>query len=61
MVTRIDDREDYGETRWISLGNLEGSIVVFVYTEEKARVRLISAREATKNETNIYFKKISGH
>lgn len=58
MVTRIDDREDYGETRWIALGDIGGSVVVFVYTEEDHKVRFISARRATKNEEKIYFKKI---
>ncbi len=41
MLTRIDDREDYGETRWISLGNLDGKIIALVYTEEDDQVRLI--------------------
>ncbi len=59
MVARIDDREDYGEIRWVALGNWDGTIVVLVYTEEENIVRLISARRATKNETNIYFKKIN--
>jgi len=53
MVARIDDREDYGEIRWVALGDWDGAIVVLVYTEEEDTVRLISARRATKNETNI--------
>jgi uncharacterized DUF497 family protein len=57
MLTRIDNREDYGETRWISLGDLNGKIVILVYTERENNVRLISARRATKNEENIYCKK----
>lgn len=24
MVTRIDDREDYGEIRWVALGDMGG-------------------------------------
>ncbi len=58
MLTRIDNREDYGETRWISLGDLDGNIVVLVYTEEENSIRLISARRATKNEKSIYCKEI---
>lgn len=61
LVTKIDDRENYGEDRWIALGNLKGMIVVLVYTEDKTTIRLISARRATKNETDSYFKKISNH
>lgn len=58
MVTRIDDR-DYGEIRWIALGDMDGKIVVLVYTEDNDTIRLISARRANRNETNIYFKKIN--
>jgi len=58
MLTRLDNREDYGETRWISLGDLNGKIVILVYTETENNVRLISARRATKNEENIYCKKV---
>ena len=59
MVTKIDDREDYGEVRWISLGDMAGTAIVLVYTEIPTGIRLISARRATKNEINIYFKKIN--
>ncbi len=58
MLTRIDNRKDYGEIRWISLGDLNGNIVVLVYTEEENNVRFISARRATKNEKKIYCKEV---
>jgi len=58
MLTRIDNREAYGETRWISLGDLDGKIVILVYTEEGDTIRLISARRATKNEKRIYSEKV---
>ncbi len=58
MVATVDSRKDYGEVRWVALGDLDGSIVVLVYTEKKNRIRLISARRATKNEQNIYFEKV---
>ena len=60
MLIRIDDRGDYGETRWISLADLDGKIIVLVYTEENNTVRFISARRATKNEKKIYIEKIYG-
>jgi len=58
MLIRIDDREDYGEIRWISLGDLGGKIIVLVYTEKDDTVRFISARRATKNEKRIYSEKV---
>jgi uncharacterized protein len=52
----IDDREDYGEVRTILLGTADGSILVVVYTERESRIRLISARRATKNEQDRYYR-----
>ena len=52
----IDAREDYGEERTILLGMSDGSILVVVYSEREERVRLISARRATKNEQDIYYR-----
>jgi len=33
MLVELDDREDYGEDRWIGIGLLSGRVVVVVYTE----------------------------
>jgi len=37
----VDDREDYGEVRWVSVGSLRGDVVVCVWAEreEEARMR----------------------
>lgn len=54
-IERLDDREDYGEDRFILVG-MAGDFVLFVvYTERKERFRLISARRATKREQDDYF------
>jgi uncharacterized DUF497 family protein len=50
----LDDREDYGEDRFILIGMANGVLTV-VYTERNDRVRLISARRATKHEQDNYF------
>ena len=60
MLIKVDTRKDYGETRFIALGELSSSIVVLTYTERNDTIRLISARRATKNEQEIYFKQIYG-
>jgi len=52
----IDDREDYGEVRTILLGMADGTILVVVYTQRETRIRLISARRATKNEQDTYYR-----
>jgi uncharacterized protein len=48
-IERIDDREDYGEVRWIALGRagLEVYRVVFTWRNEN-RIRIISAQKASK-------------
>jgi uncharacterized DUF497 family protein len=49
-----DDRMDYGETRFITLGEVEGVVLYVVYTWRRRRRRLISARKATGRERRNY-------
>ncbi len=62
-ITRIDDRDDYGETREVSIGQLDAHIIiVVVHTDRTGTTRLISARRANRAERKIYndyCKKIS--
>jgi uncharacterized DUF497 family protein len=51
-----DDRFDYGEQRFITIGMLYGKVVVIAHTERSDVIRIISMRKATKNEQKIYFK-----
>ncbi|MGO8816254.1 MAG: BrnT family toxin [Terriglobia bacterium] len=55
-VEWIDLREDYGEERIILLGMTDDHILTVVYTERAERVRIISARPATKNEQDLYYR-----
>ncbi len=56
-IERIDDREDYGEERFVLIGMAEGNVVLLVvYTERQGRIRIISARRATKREQDDYFQ-----
>jgi uncharacterized DUF497 family protein len=50
-----DNRKDYGEQRWVSLGLLREKVVVIVHTESEDEIRIISMREATKNEQILFF------
>jgi len=52
----IDDRFDYGETRWNALGLIEGRVLHCTYTWRGKRRRIISLRKATKQELNAYFE-----
>jgi uncharacterized DUF497 family protein len=56
-VDRIDNREAYGEERFVIIGMAEGQVLLFVaYTERGERTRIISARRATKHEQDFYFQ-----
>ena len=55
-VEWIDDRADYGEERIILLAMSGGQILSIVYTERAERIRIISARRATKYEKDIYYR-----
>ncbi|WP_439136616.1 BrnT family toxin [Roseicyclus sp.] len=43
VLTQIDDRNDYGETRYISVGLIDDEAYVVVHTTRGDRTRLISA------------------
>jgi hypothetical protein len=58
-ATVPDDRFDYGESRFITLGLLSGRVVVIAHTETPEVIRIISVRKATKNEEICYFKEIA--
>jgi hypothetical protein len=53
-----DDRFDYGEKRFVSLGFLGGVAVSIIHTETSERIHVISFRRATRNEEAILFKSI---
>jgi len=50
-----DDRRDYGEQRWVTLGLLREKVVVIVHTETEDEIRVISMREADKDEQLLFF------
>jgi uncharacterized protein len=58
-VLVVDDRFDYGETRFTTLGLLNGKVLLVVHTETDETIRFLSARKATKYEEESYFKEIA--
>ena len=59
VLTREDDREDYGEERFLSMGMVGSHAVVIVAHTDRAGVtRIISARKATKTEQGMYHEKL---
>ena len=49
-----DQRRDYGETRTIAIGEIDGLEYVCVYTRRGERYRPISLRRAKRKERSVY-------
>ena len=59
MVIEIDNREDYGEERFMGIGFLKNFIVAIVFTEpQEDTIRVISLRKALKYERERFEKEI---
>jgi uncharacterized DUF497 family protein len=56
IFTFEDDRFDYGEHRFITIGMFSSTVVVIAHTEQDDVVRVISMRRATKNERRLYYR-----
>jgi len=57
-ISVLDSRYDYGESRFITLGILNGIVMTIAHTETDEVIRIISARKATRYEEESYFKTI---
>ena len=57
-ITVVDDRKDYGEVRFITIGILLERMVVLVWTERDDARRIISMRKANDREQNVYGKRL---
>ena len=53
-LTVEDDRRDYGERRFVTIGFLDGAMVVVVWTPRRGATRVISVRRANEQERRIY-------
>ncbi len=56
LISYVDDRLDYGESREVALAMYFGVILSIVYTWRGETIRIISARKATKNEQKRYYQ-----
>ena len=53
-LTVEDDRRDYGENRFITIGFLDDVMVVLVWTPRDGAYRIISMRKANERERAFY-------
>ena len=55
MLVDTDDREDYGETRFIGFGFLKNFVIAIVFAEpNEETIRIISLRKALKYEREYF-------
>ena len=52
----VDDRRDYGETRYIAIGMLGDRLHVLCFAETEDGIRVISFRKANAREVKRYAK-----
>jgi hypothetical protein len=55
-LDELDDRFDYGEDRWRSLGLLRGEVVACVWVALADRVRIITMWKARRHEQEKFFR-----
>ena len=53
-IERLDDREDYGENRFVIVGMVEERLLFVAYTLRGETIRIISARGAEPHEQRQY-------
>lgn len=55
-IMAVDNRRDYGETRMVALGYLDGRLHVLCFVETATGIRVISFRRANAREVRRYEK-----
>ena len=54
VLTQIDDRQDYGEIRIKAIGEVDGIILVVIFTDRDDVRWIISARKAGRKERALW-------
>lgn len=57
-LTREDDREDYGETRFMSLGLVDGVPYIVIHTKRGDNTRLITAWKGGRGDYEKYKNRV---
>ncbi|CAK8722792.1 MAG: hypothetical protein CDV28_11315 [Candidatus Electronema aureum] len=58
-ITWADTRQEYGECREITMGELAGRLVVIVHTGRGDSIRIISMRKANEREQRWFEKQFA--
>lgn len=55
FITFLDEEHSIDEERYITIGlSIKGRLLLVAHAERNDRIRIISARKATKNEEKFY-------
>ena len=55
FITVVDDQHSADEERYITLGlSAQGQLLLVAHTDRASRIRIISARRATRKEESFY-------
>ncbi len=57
-LTIEDDRRDYGEVRWQSVGRLNNNLVMVVWTQRGDARHIISMRKCNERERKRYLDRL---
>ncbi len=60
LLEKEDTGRPYGEQRIIALGATKGVVLAIIYTYRGNRIRIISARKATRHERKTYVEAAIG-
>lgn len=61
MITVADQRKDYGEPRFATLGTLRGRVVFVAHTARAGKVHIISMRKANEREKKTYIERLAAN
>ena len=59
VLSAIDDRSDYGEERFRSLGEVDGTVYMVVHTRRGDSIRLITAWTVGRRDRERYEKSLA--
>ena len=61
IVVLTDNRRDYGEKRFTSIGLIKGRMMIVVFTRKGDKYRIISMRKANEREKKRFKDRLGSH
>jgi uncharacterized protein len=55
-IDRLDDRDAFGEPRFVTIGMVDGRLLLVAYTMRGDTIRIISVRGAEPREQRQYYE-----